>query len=137
MEKTTGQLKLLSDSRIFPSAKRYSFIEIGDKRLRNVVVRDGFSTILEEGLNGSSPITIWSTTFLGTTQVQAISRSNGKVYRRGGIAKLIVGIPILLWGILMIAISPFPVVGLACLLAGGWMTSSAVHLMRIPNSEKL
>lgn len=83
MQQYSGQLKTLGESisRGSASGWKYSYIEIGDHRLKNVWVSHGLNGVLREALGSDASISIWVVKFLAMKKIAGVSRPNGTVFR--------------------------------------------------------
>lgn len=82
MKKYTGELKTIGvGSGVAGRGSTYTFIEIGENRLKKISVSDALDGILHEGLKHHQPITIWVTRYLGKNIIAGVSRADGTVFR--------------------------------------------------------
>ncbi|MFM0596074.1 hypothetical protein [Paraburkholderia dilworthii] len=82
MKQYTGQLKTLgAGSSSVGRGDRYTYIEIGDHRIKNVGVSDALDGILQEALHNSTPISIWIVSYFGKKIIAGVSRADGTVFR--------------------------------------------------------
>ena len=82
MKKYTGELKTIgAGSSAAGRGSTYTFIEIGEHRLKKISVSDALDGVLHEGLKHSEPITIWVTSYLGKDIIAGVSRRDGTVFR--------------------------------------------------------
>lgn len=82
MKQYTGQLKSLgAGSSSVGRGDRFTYIEIGEHRVKNVGVSDALGGILREALHNDTPITIWVVSYFGKQIIAGVSRADGTVFR--------------------------------------------------------
>jgi hypothetical protein len=82
MKKYTGELKTIgTGSGVAGRGSTYTFIEIGEHRLKKISVSDALDGVLHEGLKHSEPIDIWVVSYLGKNIIAGVSRRDGTVFR--------------------------------------------------------
>lgn len=81
MEKVTGQIKVLGTARVYPRGTKYSYIEIGDKRFKNVIVTDGIEGILKSNFKEDVNSPVWIYKGIANSYVCAVTRGDGTVFK--------------------------------------------------------
>lgn len=113
MKKYTGEFKTIgTGSGVAGRGSTYTFIEVGEHRLKKISVSDAPEGILREGLRDNRSISIWVVRYMGKNIIAGVSRPDGTVFRSK------------VTGILLASI-----VGIisAGFLYGGYTTNSIFH----------
>lgn len=81
MEKVTGQIKVLGTARVYPKGTKYSYVEIGDKRFKNVIATDGIDGVLKSNFKEEVDGPVWIYQGLTNSYVCAVTRGDGTVFK--------------------------------------------------------
>ncbi|WGS54424.1 hypothetical protein LFL96_25770 [Paraburkholderia sp. D15] len=142
MKKYTGSLERLGTSRVLSGYTRYTYIEIGNDRLKNLSVSDALDGVLQEGLKTPASISIWVVSYMGRKIVAGVSRADGTVFR-----SKITGIPLAIvmalfaiaciWGGLSEKASFFVVLGLVQVAFLVYLGNLNRKVLTIPANDAL